>query len=329
MYPRPSTSEGPRPSLSAPRALPQAPQDPRRSRSGSCQQQEAAAFSPSSVGHSDQFLAQATDIEISREDRQEGYDLKLLELQPRTGGKSFECPPQARDQLDIPPPLPSGASDTARRLSSRPISFDHGAASGGGGGAGGKLSEVTATNTKESQGTLTRSAIESLNASEKESDVGHRKRHSSGGERHGRRKKKRSKATAWLDKKLFWGIGIAFVLLVIASVGLGVGLTAGKSNKSSSDSGVNSVSPSSVPVPSDVSQNAGGVVSSDKPAVSSESLQPFSGSPFEPATVSAESVSVSATPRRATSSGPQASSDLNSRQRRRSGRNLGRWHSLA
>ncbi|KAM0753015.1 hypothetical protein T439DRAFT_354477 [Meredithblackwellia eburnea MCA 4105] len=158
----------------------------------------------------DKFLNQAKTIEITAEDRQEGYDADLLNLRPRTGES------EAVERAKSPAPTPSDA--------------EKGQAGNGG----------TSQRVNMAEGTY-----ESRN---KPSDADTRQsgRSREGGRSHRSRRQKK-KAVVWWMRTSSIILFVLVLALVGAGVGLGVGLGLKKNSKSGgSDSSVDNTSISGI-----------------------------------------------------------------------------------
>ncbi|BGP19954.1 hypothetical protein JCM10213_006731 [Rhodosporidiobolus nylandii] len=167
----------------------------------------------------DGLMSHGDGIELTNEEKQEGYDVDLLNLPERNTAAQQAAPPRASS-----PPVPTGASVVAANL---PYAS--------------RVREESFDSKKRHSSSVAKDRLGVRHHSTATGD-----HHRSSGRAHGqkdssgarRRSSRRKKKLAWYQKPRFLIALLVLVVIVGLAVGLSVGLTQGKSSSSSASSGM-------------------------------------------------------------------------------------------
>ncbi|GAA5903018.1 hypothetical protein JCM5296_004517 [Sporobolomyces johnsonii] len=203
----------------------------------------------------DRFLNQAEGLELTQEDRQEGYDPELLNLQPRN---TAAAQADALDRGTSPPPAAVPASSlpyASRARDDSPSASKRKSTSTGGKGAKDRLGVRH-------------------HSSSAMKDHHRRRRGTTQGASRQTSRKRKTKKLAWWQKPATLVIVLVVIIVIALAVGLGVGLSVGKSSSGASDGdGVASGSSSgSATVPNGVEPSSSGTRAQS--ALSTGDVQP-------------------------------------------------------
>ncbi|GAA5869567.1 hypothetical protein JCM1840_004462 [Sporobolomyces johnsonii] len=207
----------------------------------------------------DRFLNQAEGLELTQEDRQEGYDPELLNLQPRN---TATAQADAFDRGTSPPPAALGTAVPASSLPYASRARDDSPSA--------SKRKSTSTGGK---GAKDRLGVRHHSSSATKDHHGRRRGTTQGASKQTSRKRK-TKKLAWWQKPATLVIVLVVIIVIALAVGLGVGLSVGKSSSGASDGvGVASGSSSgSATVPNGVEPSSSGTRAQS--ALSTGDVQP-------------------------------------------------------